>query len=233
MTAPGDLVARVAESLISARDRGLPLPSERDLAQSFHMSRGKIREALAVLEVLRVIERKAKSGIALTENKASIEAIAVFAQAGVPLTHEEVYEAVEMRKIHEITAVRLACERANLADFERLRDVLRRSEAKLRAGQFISAEDREFHLEIVRAAHNNVFFRIVSVFYMISEKRLPLYFANEDRSQKSHAEHVKIFEALTQRDSALAMRLMNDHLQSAESYWQDLIGGRAPLEAAQ
>ncbi len=233
MISPSDLVAQVAGELIRARTAGGRLPSERDLARGFGVSRGKVREALAVLEVLRVIARRPKSGISLTENSASIEALAVFAQAGLPLTEEEVYEAVEMRKIHEITAVRLACERATLADFDRLRDVLRRSAAKLEEGKFISAEDREFHLEIVRAAHNNVFYRIVSVFYMMSEKRLPLYFANKDRSQKSHQEHVKIFEALTARDAALAMRLMNDHLQSAESYWQDLIGGRAKLEAAQ
>ena len=233
MAGPADLTPQVASLLIKAKEEGGRLPSERDMAQHFAVSRGRIREALAVLEVLRVVERRAKSGIVLTENRSSIEALAFFAQAGLPLTAEEVYQAVEMRKIHEITAVRLACERALLDDFERLRDVLRRTEIRLAAGEPITSEDREFHLEIVRATHNNVFYKIVNVFYMMSEKRLPLYFASRERSLKSHREHLKIFEALAGRDAQAAMSLMSAHLQGAESYWQDLIGKSDLQPAAQ
>lgn len=223
MAGPTDLVAQVAARLLGSKKQGGRLPSERDLAHELAVSRGQIREALAVLEVLRFVERRAKSGIVLTENRTSIEALAFFAQAGLPLTADEVYQAVEMRKIHEITAVRLACERAQLEDFERLRDVLARSESRLQRGEPITSEDREFHLEIVRATQNNVFHKIVSVFYMMSEKRLPVYFASSERSQLSHGEHLKIFEALAARDAQKAMALMSAHLQGAESYWHDLI----------
>jgi DNA-binding FadR family transcriptional regulator len=233
MAGPTDLVAQVAAQLIKAKEGGAKLPSERDLAQQFAVSRGQVREALAVLEVLRVVERRAKSGIVLTEDRSSIEALAFFAQAGLPLTADEVYQAVEMRKIHEITAVRLACERATLEDFGRLRDVLKRTEARLAAGEAITQEDREFHLEIVRATHNNVFHKIVSVFYMMSVKRLPVYFASAERSRKSHGEHLKIFEALAARDAQTAMSLMSAHLQGAESYWQDLISKSDLKPAAQ
>lgn len=233
MSKPTDLIAQLAARLIEARKEGQRLPSERDLAQAFSVSRGQVREALAVLEVLRVVERRAKSGITLTENTSSIEAIAFFAQAGLPLTAEEVYQAVEMRKIHEITAVRLACERAKLENFERLRHILGRSETRLAAGEPITLEDREFHLEIVRATQNNVFYKIVNVFYMMSEKRLPLYFSSPGRSRQSHAEHRKIFEALAMRDAPTAMNLMSAHLQGVESYWHDLIGPSDSTRAAQ
>ena len=39
------------------------LPGERELAQSFGASRSSVREALGVLEALRVIERRPQSGI--------------------------------------------------------------------------------------------------------------------------------------------------------------------------
>jgi GntR family transcriptional regulator, transcriptional repressor for pyruvate dehydrogenase complex len=224
MIEPRDLLAKLTALLMKTREQpGARMPSERTLAEHFGVSRGQIREALAILEVLRVVERKAKSGIYLTENRSSIEALAFFAQAGLPLTPEEVYQAVEMRKIHEITAVRLACERAKLENFDRMREVLDRSARRVEESQPINLEDRDFHLEIVRATQNNVFFKIVNVFYLMSERRLPLYFANPDRSRRSHEEHMRIFEALAKRDSANAMALMSAHLQGVESYWNDLI----------
>ncbi len=233
MSGPTDLIAQVAGLLIKAKDAGKRLPSERDLVVLCGVGRGQIREALAVLEVLRVVERRAKSGIRLTENRSSIEALAFFAQAGLPLTADEVYQAVEMRKIHEITAIRLACERATLEDFDRLRAVLSETEKRIETGEPITKEDRAFHLEIVRATHNSVFFKIVSVFYMMSEKRLPVYFASRERSLQSHQEHLKIFEALAARDAQNAMHLMSAHLQGVESYWHDLIGSADLQPAAQ
>lgn len=219
-----DLLASLTALLMKTREEpGARMPSERTLAEHFGVSRGQIREALAILEVLRVVERRAKSGIYLTENRSSVEALAFFAQAGLPLTPEEVYQAVEMRKIHEITAVRLACERAKLENFDRMREILNRSAKRVADAQPINLEDRDFHLEIVRATQNNVFFKIVNVFYLMSERRLPLYFASPERSRRSHEEHLRIFDSLAKRDSATAMSLMSAHLQGVESYWNDLI----------
>lgn len=233
MASENDLVARLARHLLS-HGADKKLPSERELAEHFEISRGQVREALAILEALRVVERRAKSGISLTSQQASVEALALFAQSGLPLAPEEVYEAVEMRKIHEITAVRLACERAKLENFDRLRAVLAASEARIAAGEPIHAEDKNFHLEIVRSTQNTVFFRIVNIFYLMSEKRLPIYFSKPERARQSHREHLAIFDAIARRDAPRAMTLMGEHLAGVESYWQGLIGKpqAEPLDAA-
>src|SRR5687767_4969336 len=107
--------------------------SERELAEHFSVSRGQIRETLAILEAMRIVERRAKSGIYLTTNQASVEALALFAKAGVPLDPIQIYETVELRKIHEIKAAELACSRATEENFERLREILAASEARLAA----------------------------------------------------------------------------------------------------
>lgn len=199
-------------------------PSERELAEHFSVSRGQIREALAVLEAMRIVERRAKSGIYLTTTQASVEAMALFAKAGVPLDPVQIYETVELRKIHEIKAAELACARATEENFARLREILKASEARLKAGEGLSREDRDFHLEIVRATKNSVFHKVCSVYYVMSEQRLPIYFGEAERARRSHAEHIQIYEALLRRDGNLAQALMSAHLQGAESYWKDLIG---------
>ncbi len=91
----------------SAEDSGRT-PSERELAEHFGVSRGQIRETLAVLEAMRIVERRAKSGIFLTSRFASVDAMALFAKAGLPLDPIQIYETVELRKIHEIKAAELA-----------------------------------------------------------------------------------------------------------------------------
>lgn len=203
-------------------------PSERELADHFTVSRGQIREALAILEAMRIVERRAKSGIFLTTRTASVEALALFAKAGLPLDPIQIYEAVELRKIHEIKAAELASQRATEENFAALREILDRSGARIARGELLADEDRDFHLEIVRATQNTVFFRVCSVYYAMSERRLPIYFSDIDRCRKSNAEHIQIYEALVRRDANLAQALMSAHLQGAESYWKGLIGG-APV----
>ena len=209
------------------------LPSERELADHFAVSRGQIREALAILEAMRIVERRAKSGIYLTTNQASVEAMALFARAGVPLDPIQIYETVELRKIHEIKAAELACARATEENFERLREILKVSEQKLAAGENLAREDRDFHLEIVRATKNSVFHKVCSVYYIMGEQRLPIYFNDPERGRRSHAEHIRIFAALPRRDGNLAQALMSAQLQGAESYWTGLIDGSDEDEPAQ
>ncbi|WP_157019940.1 FadR/GntR family transcriptional regulator [Mesorhizobium xinjiangense] len=200
-------------------------PSERELAEHFSVSRGQIREALAILEAMRIVERRAKSGIYLTTTDTSVEALALFAKAGLPLDPIQIYETVELRKIHEIKAAELACTRATEENFERLREILARSEEKVAKGEPLAREDRDFHLEIVRATKNSVFHKICSIYYVMGEQRLPVYFSDPERGRRSHAEHIQIYEALERRDGNLAQALMSAHLQGAESYWKGLISG--------
>ncbi|MGB3901226.1 MAG: FadR/GntR family transcriptional regulator [Mesorhizobium sp.] len=221
-----NLLAELAAYLFSHADKETGrTPSERELAEHFTVSRGQIREALAILEAMRIVERRAKSGIYVDIKQASVEAMALFAKAGLPLDPIQIYETVELRKIHEIKAAELACSRATEENYERLREILRESEEQLAKGEGLAKQDREFHLEIVRATQNSVFYRICSVYYVMGEQRLPVYFNDHERSAKSHAEHIQIYEALLRRDGNLAQALMSAHLQGAESYWKGLIGG--------
>src|SRR5690349_3950958 len=155
-----NLLADLAAYLFSASNEETGrTPSERELAEHFSVSRGQIREALAILEAMRIVERRAKSGIYLTRRQASVEALALFAKAGLPLDPVHIYEAVELRKIHEIKAAELACSRATEENYERLREILKASEERIAAGESIHKEDKDFHLEIVRATKNSVFYQ--------------------------------------------------------------------------
>lgn len=219
-----DLISTLASFFLERKyEPGERVPSERELAERFHAGRGHVREALAYLEALRVVERRAKSGIYMSSDAASVEALALFAKVGVPLTLDEVRQSNEMRRIHEITAIKLACERATLQNFDRLNAVLSATASRIALGEPIDLEDRDFHLEIVNATQNNVFYRIVRIFYLMTAERRRVYFERPERCRESHAEHEKIFDAIVHRDSVLAMGLMDAHLKGVEGYWQGLM----------
>ncbi|MGD9912620.1 MAG: FadR/GntR family transcriptional regulator [Rhizobiaceae bacterium] len=219
-----NLLAELASRLFSYSDKETGrTPSERELAEHFGVSRGQIREALAILEAMRIVERRAKSGIYLTTRQASVEALALFAKAGLPLDPVRIYEMVELRKIHEIKAAELACSRATEENYDRLREILAASEEKVANGEPLHKEDKDFHLEIVRATKNAIFHQVCSVYYVMGESRLPIYFGDPERGRRSHADHLQIFDALLRRDGNLAQALMSAHLQGAQSYWKGLI----------
>lgn len=219
-----DFLPTIAAHLIeTARLNDGKAPSERDLAEHFSVSRGQVREALAILEAMQVIERRAKSGIYVNAGIGGIEAMAFFARVGLPLENRQIFEAVEVRKIHEIKAAELAALRATDENFDRLRAILAQSEERLRAGDGLDQLDQDFHLEIVRATQNTVFLNICTSFYALSHSRLKVYFRSPERNQRSHEEHMQIFDALLRRDSALSSALMVSHLRGAMSYWSELL----------
>lgn len=215
----GELLPFIRHHRLEAGDR---LPSERDLAARFKVSRGTVREAITALEALRVVERRPNSGIYLQPlaREASLDTMVMFEEAGVPLLREEVEDAVEMRRILEVEAIRMACERRMDGDLEKLNAILDRTAAKLTQAQPIGDEDVDFHLAIIAATRNRIYPRIVNSFYLMSKARRDIYFQDADQCRKSFEQHRKLFSAIELRDAAAAVRLMQDHLTGVKDFWR-------------
>jgi DNA-binding FadR family transcriptional regulator len=220
------LIARllpfIAHRRLVAGDR---LPSERDLAARFGASRPAIREALAVLEALRVVERRPNSGIFLrsVERQGSIEAMVLQAELGVPLSEAEVREVVELRRIMEMQAVRLAAERRSDLDLARIEATLTEGARCVASGANLADADAAFHLSLVEATGNRVFLRVVNAFYLMSRLRRRAYFADGSRAAPSHAQHEAMRDAVAARDADRAEAAMGSHLRGVESYWLQLL----------
>ena len=224
MTDRNSLVGRLIPFLLQRRyEPGDRVPSERELAERFKVSRGQIREALSFLEALRIIERRAKSGVYMAAADISLEALGLFAQLGIPLTPADVRQSVEMRRIHEIAAIRLACERRTADNVARLRAILDAEARHVAADESMAEDDRLFHGEIVRATQNGVFSRMVDIFYIMTASHRRRYFRDPRRGRESHEQHVRMFAAIERCDAAGAGELMTAHLREVDSYWQQLI----------
>ncbi|ACD20768.1 FadR/GntR family transcriptional regulator [Paraburkholderia phytofirmans] len=203
---------------------GDKLPSEREMSEMFGMSRGALREALIRLDTLRIVDARPKSGIYLRAGSAdrSIEAMVLFAEADAPLAPDEVIQAVELRRLLETQAVRLACERRTDDDLERLSGIVKRCVAARGNGEKLAGLDAEFHLAIVAATQNDVFARFINVFYLMSRKRREVYFSSDEHCRQSVSDHRKLLAAIAERDVDKAENILRQHIKGVDVYFRTL-----------
>ncbi len=222
------------------RDRGFKpgdkLPSERDLAALFGMSRSAVRESLIRLDTLRIVESRPKSGVYLQPYGAerSIEAMVLFAETNTPLTAAEVVQSVELRSVLESEAMRLACLRRTQDDLDTLQKILRDSAAAIARGETLAEFDPLFHKAIVAATKNDVLLRFINVFYRMSRKRREIYFNEPLQSKRSHAQHVQLYGAIEAQDAELGQQILRRHLKGVDAYFRMFFseGQQPPAKAA-
>ncbi|OAK62032.1 hypothetical protein A3K87_19265 [Variovorax paradoxus] len=220
----------IAGILAYLRDRRLQpgdrLPSERDLAERLGVGRNAVREALATLVTLRIVESRPNSGIYLrhVEREASFEALVMLTDMGGTPTPVEVAETMEVRGHLEVLAAGLACQRRTDADLECMEAVLRRTEEVLLQHGNIAAADTEFHIALVDATHNSVLVRVLHAFYRFTGERRQAMFEDTAQGKASLRDHRRLFEHIRARDSAKAQLLILQHMDRARSYWSTVLG---------
>src|ERR1700709_750902 len=102
-------------------DRLMP---ERELASLLGVSRPIVREALRALTVLGIVEIRDRIGTVVTRPDVSV--LNDFFTFALAQQADMVEDVMQARVAIECQAIRLACERANIADFERLQAALAR-----------------------------------------------------------------------------------------------------------
>lgn len=207
----GRLYERIAEAIRTALSEGRygvgdRLPSERDLAQQYGVSRPTVREAIIALEVDGLVEVRTNSGVYVT---------ALQPQGGKP-TEADVgpFELLEARRLFEAEIAAVAAEHIDDARIETLRSLVHQmdSEDLLEA----EAADREFHLEIARATQNSAMERTVSMLWDAREHS-PQYRLLTEKGRAAGvaprlSEHMRIVDALARGDSNEARHAMYEHL---------------------
>jgi DNA-binding FadR family transcriptional regulator len=200
-----DLSARIAGGAYAIGQR---LPSERDLAQTYSVSRPTVREAIIALELDGLVEVRIGSGVyvaALVPRGGS---------AGV--TDIGPFELLEARRAIEGEACGLAAARITDDELSRLARMI--TEMQAADADLVKAEeaDRRFHLLIAECTRNSAIVAAVTMLWD-ARARSP---QTQLLSTKAHAagvgprldEHTAILEALASRTPETARQAMRSHL---------------------
>jgi len=187
---------------------GSRLPSERDLAASFTVSRPTIREAMIALEIHGLVEARQGSGIYVTDHPP--------AQIGADDLDIGAFELTEARRLFEAEAAALA---ATIITEEQLREIeeilgdMIKENVRKQKGEMA---DRRFHVAIARATRNSAITAVIENLWDIRHKSpLCAHMLERARSvgvQPRISEHRRILAALRKHDSQAARNAMRDHL---------------------
>ncbi|MGM7634279.1 FadR/GntR family transcriptional regulator [Bacillus sp. Hm123] len=194
---------------------GDKLPTERELASRFNVSRTSVREALRKLEMKGIIEIKQGSGSFMKTSEFQL----LGDELSTTIVHAEnklVYEMLELRRALEVECAFLASQRATSEDLEHIRQAIEKMKVAETDVELGLEADLHFHLSIVRASHNSIFLQLVQTLSehmqdtIRATRRQRL--ADPERLQGTIDEHKQMYLAIVAGEGELAKQLMEKHI---------------------
>jgi GntR family transcriptional repressor for pyruvate dehydrogenase complex len=189
---------------------GERLPPERELCESFGVSRVALREALRVLETNGLIQIKVGAGGGAVVTAPTAGQIGQGITDLLSMSALSATDVTEARRIIELGIVPIVCERAteeDVADLQALCDAAAEAREKDHYSVDVSFD---FHLRIAAATHNP------AVVMLLRSFREPILMS---LSEAHHTgiqgvdEHREFVDAISRRDASQATAIMARHLQ--------------------
>lgn len=213
--------------------KGDRLPSERELSDRFGVTRSSVREALAVLDALRLTERRPKSGIFLRNalEDSGLDSLVVQANLDLPFDERTMRDVSEARIIFETHAICLACARRTDADLDRLHGLVASYSDQVQTELNLADADVEFHLAMAAASQNAIIVRTLTPLLLMSFRWRQKYFSSPVIRRRSLADHREFVVAIADRDDARAVALVKKHVHSAFDEVLALVDGNVQPES--
>lgn len=200
---------------------GARLPSERELAQQFGVSRTVVREATRALVARGLLEVQAGSGTLVSSPTSESVSQAISRYLLHTSSQQLDYrKIIEVRQVLETAIVELAAQRRTSADLQQLEQILAISEKAAEDDiETMAANDVAFHRALAKATHNEIFSLVLdSIVDFIITLRKTAYkaYGPEKRPYTYLVFHRQIFEQIQASDPQGARNAMIRHLRQAE-----------------
>ncbi|MFC6487214.1 transcriptional regulator NanR [Nitratireductor sp. GCM10026969] len=197
------------------------MPSERELMERFGVGRPAVREAMQSMHTLGLItishgERARVSELSADMMFRQMDMVARMLLSASPDNLEHLKEA---RRLFELGMIRIATERAQPADIEDLKRLVKEQRSRLGdAAAFIKA-DMAFHRRIASLSDNPIFAAISDAMlnWLFNYHTDLLFWSGQENVTLS--EHEEIVACIEEGDPEQAAAAMRSHLdRSADLY---------------
>lgn len=215
---------QVADQLIQQIKNGSLKPGDKlasveQLAESFHVSRSAIREALSALKAMGLIEIRQGEGTYVRQYDPRIWSSTL--SHALLMNPEDVRQLFEIRRLLETGSAAFAARRRTEGDLDRLRRILDEMEQHVHDHTRGEQLDWSFHLTIAQATRNEMLVSLMnSVSKMIvaamQEARQQGLFTERSVVVRLSREHRAIYDAIAKQDAEQARVRMLDHLNGVE-----------------
>lgn len=203
-----ELLAQIVQGKIAAGTRLVT----QNLEKEFQTSATPIREALAELAGIGIIELLPNRGATVRE-----------------VTRRDIKEISQVRRALECEAVRLAVGKIDPQELQSLKKQLKLVATKYKSGKRFTQQaqkiDSQLHDLIAVSSGNQYLIRELHRFALLFRSFRDASWAKASpaieraRLTEEAAEHESIVDALLKQDRRLAVAAMKIHIQSSARYW--------------
>jgi GntR family transcriptional repressor for pyruvate dehydrogenase complex len=209
------IVERIKNMILEGKLKtGDKLPSERELAEMFQVSRVPVREALKVLEFMEILQYIPGEGIYL--KSISVNDLLTKIDFMIETSSDIIADLFEAREALEIKAVELAVIRRTDADLQLMENILADMEEEINKGNDGTMEAANFHTAIYMASKNKVIARIRDLLLNIAEISREKSFRKCGSAPVALAFHKEILEMIRNQNLEGARNTMKDHLETSK-----------------
>ncbi|WP_416306102.1 pyruvate dehydrogenase complex transcriptional repressor PdhR [Neptunicella sp. SCSIO 80796] len=222
-----DVIMQKLEEMILSGSMiaGQKLPSERDLASRFDVSRPSLREAIQKLEAKGLLQRKQGGGTYIRDivNPVANQPL----MALISANPESQYDLLEFRHALEGIAAYYAALRAEQTDLDKIEAAYREVESTWQAEFTHQAESLvQFYVAMAQASHNAVLLHVVRTMQPMLldniERNLRVLAEHSNCGDKLRSQRLKILQAIRDADPEGARQASNEHLAFIEETLLDI-----------
>jgi DNA-binding FadR family transcriptional regulator len=207
------VIAQIRRAILSGQYRpGDRLPTEREVAQQFAVSRVTVRDALRALEANGLVRVKVggQGGPYVAEPDISLLSDSIGTH--LQLRGTSFHDLAEARLALETTAARLAALRATEDDLAALQAAIAQGHPSLRSST--AERSIDFHTALVAASHNQALLAMFSATRALIQAAFDMLHAQQpDMAESARVTHTRLYEAIARQDADAAAEIMREHLE--------------------
>ena len=219
-----DVVEQIQEAILDGRlTAGQTLPAERELKETFNISRGTLREALRVLEQKGLIE--IKLGVGGGSVVKAVDTDQISESLGLLIRSQKVSlnHLAQFREDVEGIVASHAAENRVAEDIDRLKDLLANARSCVKKGRsqrnaFIDI-DKRIHLTMARITGNPVYISVLNSIHDNIHRYYDRFLSMEEPElEENYNDLCELVEAVESADAKRACRLAKQHVQRFNQY---------------
>ncbi len=195
---------------------GDQLPSERELAEQFRVSRTAVREAVKALSEKGLVQIRAGRGTFVTNGtlQAVRDSLGRMMRIG---QLDGTGDLVEVREIIEPEIAALAAARASQEHISAMQEAVSIMDRSLDDANAYIEADLDFHLALAEATQNVLILTLIdSIVDLLREQRLRIFHV-DGGPQRGQIYHKRILDAVMRRDATAACEAMQAHLEQVRN----------------
>jgi GntR family transcriptional regulator, transcriptional repressor for pyruvate dehydrogenase complex len=196
---------------------GEKLPPERNLAKELGVNRSSLREALKKLEHLGLVKIRQGDGTRVQDfmQTAGIDLVShllPLADAQGRGQIELIKDVLEFRRIYGREVARLAANRAEAADLDKLREIADAADAPGLSPEDVLRIDFDFYIALTRAAKNRVFILLINTTRQAILAYGPFFAQLLQDADAVRKHHRALIKALIKHDAEAAAEVANTYM---------------------